>query len=430
MIRHIFGLLYTVYLVFITIQFSHIFCDNRKHKIWLKVIVYSVWIIALFVLSYAVDKVAIRLPIYAVLGMIGIIILFDTSIKKAVLIELFATFISLVSDFISYSFSRFIEPQQNVNDVFNNTISYYFGIASMIIQIIFLLVIGRIFNKVDTKKINNSLWSKYLLFPLFSLFVIGVILFSLDNSISETMGSAITVIAIALAVMNMYVFYFLKSDINNHIEVERLNMVYSNADEIQKMYQRLSNERDRLGKENHEFRNMVSVWSRLLKNQEYTKLYDLMDIASKEEQTHTNVFFTGNDTVDIILNDKFIEASNKHINFVADINDLAKMTIKDEEIIILLSNALNNAIEACEVMEKPTIFVKIAVIHGNFILSVKNSFCGTYNPDMITTKQDRLHHGYGISNMKSIVEKYDGSYRTEQKDNMFATYIVLPQKEE
>ena len=430
MIRHIFGLLYTIFLVFITVQFSHIFCDKRKHKMWRKTIIISVWIIALFVLSYAVDIVAIRLPIYAVLGAIGIIILFDTNIKKAVLLELFATFISMVSDFTVYSLSRIVDPRQNVNDVFSNTISYYSGIASMVIQIIMLLVIGRIFNKVETQKINSNLWSKYLLFPLFSLFVIGVILFSLDSNISETMGTAITMIAIALAVMNMYVFHFLKNDISNQIEVERLNMAYSNADEIQKMYQKLSDERDRLGKENHEFKNMVSVWSRLLKNKEYAKLDKIMESTSKEEVGHTNVFITGNDTVDIILNDKFFEAANKNINFVADINDLSKMTIKDEEIIVLLSNALNNAIEACESMEKAVIFVKISVTYGNFVLSVKNSISGSIDLKMLTTKQDKLHHGYGIPNMRSIVEKYDGSYRTEQKDNMFATYIVLPQKEE
>lgn len=430
MIRHIFGLLYNIFLVFITIQFSCIFCNKRKRKVWLKASIYLVWIIALSVLSYTVDIVAIRLPIFAVLGTIGIIFLFDTSIKKAVLLELFATFISMVSDFTVYSLSRIVDPKQNVNDVFSNTISYYSGITSMVIQIILLLVIGRIFNKVEAKRINNNLWSKYLLFPFFSLFVIGVILFSLDSNISETMGTAITVIAIALVVMNMYVFHFLKNDISNQIEVERLNMVYSNADEIQKMYQRLSDERNRLGKENHEFKNMVSVWSRLLKNKEYSKLDKIMENTSKDETGHTNVFITGNDTVDIILNDKFFEAANKDINFVADINDLSKMTIKDEEIIVLLSNALNNAIEACESMEKAIIFVKIAVTYGNFVLSVKNSFSGNINTDMTTTKLDKLHHGYGISNMKSIVDRYDGSYRTEQKDNMFATYIVLPQKEE
>lgn len=430
MIRHIFGLLYNIFLVFITVQFSCIFCNKRKRKVWLKASIYLVWIIALSVLSYTVDIVAIRLPIFAVLGTIGIIFLFDTSIKKAVLLELFATFISMVSDFTVYSLSRIVDPKQNVNDVFSNTISYYSGITSMVIQIILLLVIGRIFNKIEAKRINNNLWSKYLLFPFFSLFVIGVILFSLDSNISETMGTAITVIAIALVVMNMYVFHFLKNDISNQIEVERLNMVYSNADEIQKMYQRLSDERNRLGKENHEFKNMVSVWSRLLKNKEYSKLDKIMESTSKDETGHTNVFITGNDTVDIILNDKFFEAANKDINFVADINDLSKMTIKDEEIIVLLSNALNNAIEACESMEKAIIFVKIAVTYGNFVLSVKNSFSGNINTDMTTTKLDKLHHGYGISNMKSIVDRYNGSYRTEQKDNMFATYIVLPQKEE
>lgn len=430
MIRHLFGLLYTIFLVFITVQFSNVFCSKRKLKTWSKILVIFVWILMLFAMSYIINKVAIRLPVYTLIGMIGIILLYETNIKKAVLVELFSTFISLISDFLVYSLSRIWEPQQNVDNVFSNTISYYSGVTSMVIQIITLLIIEKAFRKVDAKRISSNLWSKYLLFPLFSLFVLGVILFSLNNDLSESMGTAITLVAIALAVMNMYVFHFLKNDISHHIEAERLSIIYSNADEMQKMYQKLSNERDRLGKENHEFKNTVSVWSRLLKNHEYSKLDELMDNATKIEKRHTNVFVTGNATVDIILNDKFFEAAEKRINFVADVNDLSKISIKDEEIIVLLSNILNNAIEACEAVEKPVIFVKIAVTHGNFVLSVKNSFNGNVKSDFGTSKNDKLHHGYGIPNMKSIVAKYEGSYLTEQKDNMFATYIVIPKTEE
>lgn len=429
MIRHIFGLLYNIFIVFITVQFSSVFCNKRKIKTLIKSILYSVWVILFLVLSYTVDMVAIRLPIVALIGTIGVIFLFETSIKKAVLLVLFVSFVSLVSDFTVYSMSRILEPLQDVNNVFSNTISYYSGVASMVIQIILLLIIERIFRKVDAKQISVNLWSRYLLFPLFSLFILGVILFSIDSNISEAMGTAITLVAIALVVMNMYVFYFLKNDINNHIETERLSMVYSNADEIQKMYQRLSNERDRLGKENHEFKNMVSVWSRLLKNQDYSKLEQLMDIASKAEHGHTNVYITGNKTVDIILNDKFFEAAEKGINFVADIKDLSNINLKDEEIIVLLSNILNNAIESCESIEKAVIFVKIAEMNGNFILSAKNSFSGEINDEQGTTKPDKLHHGYGIPNMKSVVAKHNGSYRTEKQDNMFATYIVIPKEE-
>ena len=184
MIRHLFGLLYTIFLVFITVQFSNVFCSKRKLKTWSKIMVIFVWILMLFAMSYIINKVAIRLPVYTLIGMIGIILLYETNIKKAVLVELFSTFISLISDFLVYSLSRIWEPQQNVDNVFSNTISYYSGVTSMVIQIITLLIIEKAFRKVDAKRISSNLWSKYLLFPLFSLFVLGVILFSLNNDLS------------------------------------------------------------------------------------------------------------------------------------------------------------------------------------------------------------------------------------------------------
>ena len=120
---------------------------------------------------------------------------------------LFSAFISIVTDTIMFFVSRLWEPMQNVNAVFDNTISYYSGISSLIIQLLLLLLIERAFDKVDGKKLPANLWTKYLLFPLFSLFIIGVILFSIDSNLSEMMGTAIVVLAIGLAIMNIYVLY-------------------------------------------------------------------------------------------------------------------------------------------------------------------------------------------------------------------------------
>ena len=44
------------------------------------------------------------------------------------------------------------------------------------------------------------------------------------------------------------------------------------------------------------------------------------------------------------------EAISKNIVFVFKVNDLSKIVIKDEDLVVILANLLNNAIEACEKM--------------------------------------------------------------------------------
>lgn len=57
---------------------------------------------------------------------------------------------------------------------------------------------------------------------------------------------------------------------------------------------------------------------------------------------------------------RYIEETNKGIAFVVKINDLSNIGITDEDIVVILSNLLNNAIEACEQCESKMIKLKFA----------------------------------------------------------------------
>lgn len=56
--------------------------------------------------------------------------------------------------------------------------------------------------------------------------------------------------------------------------------------------------------------------------------------------------------INAILNTKYQEAISKNIVFVFKVNDLSKIVIKDEDLVVILANLLNNAIEACENVRK------------------------------------------------------------------------------
>ena len=56
------------------------------------------------------------------------------------------------------------------------------------------------------------------------------------------------------------------------------------------------------------------------------------------------------------------------------VNDLSKIVIKDEDLVVILANLLNNAIEACEKCEKKkTIKLKFVIEENLIVLSVRNT---------------------------------------------------------
>ena len=124
------------------------------------------------------------------------------------------------------------------------------------------------------------------------------------------------------------------------------------------------------------------------------------------------------------------EAVKKDIVFIIRVNDLLHINIKNEDLVVLLSNLLNNAIEACEqCKDKRVIKLKFMIENDDMILSVKN----TYNApiikrggSLVTAKKEKEEHGIGIKNVIKVVEKYHGTYAIQNDDKEFMFSIMIP----
>lgn len=147
-----------------------------------------------------------------------------------------------------------------------------------------------------------------------------------------------------------------------------------------------------------------------------------------------NVINTNHVIINAILNTKYQEAISKQIVFVFRVNDLSNIGIEDEDLVVVLANLLNNAIEACEKCEeKKVIKFKFMIEDELIILSVKNTYNQplVYDNDEIKTskivKPDE--HGVGIKNVIRIVEKYRGEYVVQNNEKEFYFSIVIPVRE-
>lgn len=140
---------------------------------------------------------------------------------------------------------------------------------------------------------------------------------------------------------------------------------------------------------------------------------------------------TNNVIVNAILNTKYQEANAKGIVFVFRVNDLSELRLNDEDVVTILANLLNNAIEACETCEdQKVIKFKFVKEDDKIIIAVKN----TFNYDVIyengeikSTKISSVNeHGVGIKNVLRIIEKYGGSYVIEDRNKEFFFSIIIP----
>ena len=138
---------------------------------------------------------------------------------------------------------------------------------------------------------------------------------------------------------------------------------------------------------------------------------------------------TGNYIVDAIVSAKLALAASFDIKFDYNISLPDSLPIADTDICTLLSNLLDNAIEACRKLEEGRyINLGMFIIRHQLHIEITNSTDGGYKKDGGTfksTKQGRWH-GIGMKHIEMIVNEHRGIYNITADEKSFSTQIGIP----
>ena len=101
------------------------------------------------------------------------------------------------------------------------------------------------------------------------------------------------------------------------------------------------------------------------------------------------------------------------------------------DLTILISNTLDNAIEACEKLpeEDRRIFVQVLLEEDVLFYAVRNrSLPVNVQPGQlpVTTKIPPSLHGYGLENVRTTLKKYSSLYAINYADGWFGFATDLP----
>ncbi len=142
---------------------------------------------------------------------------------------------------------------------------------------------------------------------------------------------------------------------------------------------------------------------------------DLTDTAVKN--------YCMNRTVNNILSAYAGEAEKAGIEYVCEANADAKLPIKDTDIVAILANLLENAINGCKELEieKPRIEIFIREKKGKLIIVCNNS-C---SENLVISDSLPKNKGIGISSIISTCEKYGGKIDYTVKDDVCSVCAVL-----
>lgn len=354
------------------------------------------------------------------------------TIKKSVILAVLYQALLLATDYIAFLlyYSGLIssERTKDILYVLENVLIVLLGKMFLYFCV---LIIKRKFGKKSTEMLVDSEWLKFLFFPIFTI-IIMVGMFSAFGYVESTKQIYLLfIIAFGMAGMNIVEFFLIDDIVEREIRLHE-NMIFQIQVKNQtEMYRSISENFDSQKRKTHEYKNQIVCIESLLGKKKYLELEEYVKEIFGHLDKELDAINTNNVIVNAILNTKYQEADAKGIVFVFRVNDLSQVRMKDEDVVTILSNLLNNAIEACAMCDdKKTIKLKFVHENDMIIIAVKNTFSHPVryeNGEIKSSKIARVEeHGVGIKNIIKVIEKYNGSYIIKDSKNEFYFSIIIP----
>lgn len=310
----------------------------------------------------------------------------------------------------------------------------YRFVGVVIIQIV-LFYLTRFMIKRTKKDSTYSLkwneWFVLLIIPVISIFTmsfVSLIIINIEDQLSpmQHIFSILSILGILMTNSLVYVLYVnMQKDHAKQLEYSILQQAFKSqeksVEETKILYQSVRSIR-------HDLKQHFQVALTMLHS---GKINEAVDYMEKYNDTVldgiSNKVFCDNDVVNYIINSKSKICSDRHIKiYIYIANEIPEFS--DLDLCVLLGNALDNAIEGVSGDGNNEIYLELRNVDNFFMISVKNTITNSvleYNPNLISTKNEKEVHGLGILSMKEVVQKYNGSIEFYESDNKFCCDMLL-----
>ena len=187
---------------------------------------------------------------------------------------------------------------------------------------------------------------------------------------------------------------------------------------------------DRQSKKLHDYKNQLLTIRELLMQQSKESALEYLDQLTGSIAHELDYVDCKNAMINAVFNMKYCIAKEQGIHFQMQISDLHGVKLNQEDIVVIIGNILDNAIEAC-ILDKGNggVQIKMVLEDGNFIFSTQNLVSAQLSwKDGLprTTKPESDQHGIGLRTVKMVVEKNGGTFAIQEKKNQLKVVVMIP----
>ena len=306
---------------------------------------------------------------------------------------------------------------------------------SFIVQMIMLIFLSfcerkdyhRRFRK-NLSLLSNSILTLILIMLIFLSGLAASLSVSTEHlNIKMLYIQVFTVVLVVLSLITIIVL-LINSISKKHFE-QNAELLEEKMRSQLKYYIMLDEKDTEMRKFRHDFRKHMMCVISMLEEGSFSDAENYIRKLTNKFNETVPSYKTGNYIADSILSDKAQECKDKGIIFKFT-GVIPEKNLNPLELCTILSNSLDNAIEACtKISGMPTKIRMASDFKNNHwyvkIANTSSSDIKIRNNNVLTTKSDPLNHGFGLQNIKDVVNKHKGEFKIAQIDGDFILEITM-----
>lgn len=334
-------------------------------------------------------------------------------------IKLFMAFISLV---VAESILTIMYQFLKINITASNIIISQSVINILVILLIYFFNKEMTINFIDIIKKNIKIFIMVIL-QCFMIFF----LFQYINT--TTWLTSMEKVLILLSILSFVLLViFLSVDIFKQFKKTEEDKLRSRYNEVLEEYF------EKMRADSHEYKNHLNAIYGVLQVGDYDQIKDLVKgyIQNVSNEDHLiELSKINNQLIRALIYSKISYATSIGINFKYYIkSSLKDINVSDSELVIIISNLLNNAIEASSESDDKYVELTLSKKNNKYDIMVKNSVNNGY----FINVSEMFNYGYsskgdergvGLYNVKNIVQNNGGEILIDIDEDIFTIEIKI-----
>ncbi len=348
-------------------------------------------------------------------------LLYRSSIKKKAFVCVMIYVFGFCTEMLAVTLTGYINFP--INDI-NSYNSIYGAVSANVLLFIVSMTVSGFKNIKNDNALPKSSWIALLIVPVLSLFILAM-LFGFEGLSAYDVAFSVA----AILTTNFTVFFLFDRVAKLYREHQESALIKQQNEYYVNQLLLVEELHEASGKLRHDIKNhLITINSYLDKNDIGEAKKHISSIIGAY-QNKIEIVHTGFPAIDGLINSKLQSAYDAGIKINIKTSLPSDFCFSSFDLTVILGNLLDNALQAVSLVEENKfIDIRMDCSKGMLIVKMSNPFktiVQKENGKIITSKADKENHGFGLRNIDEILEKYNGTSKTDTRNGIFTITTAL-----